>query len=88
MNNKNEWKELDKHLKYLFMAGVVTDSGDQSRAEARIKNYVQKERILAKIKENHAWEIYFSSEEINLPDMVKHFAAMNMKLQSLLTRFN
>ena len=89
---KNEWKELDKHITDLLNKGtndtVYFDTDEVSKYSARIKNYVQKERILAKIKENHQWVIYFQTEEINLPKMAKHFDAMNMKLQSLLTRFN
>jgi hypothetical protein len=85
MSNENEWEELDQHIDDMLMDYVNGDSPE--KYIARIKNFVQKERILAKIKENHAWCLYFQSEEINLPDMVKHFAAMNMKLQSLLTRF-
>ena len=82
----NEWEELDNIIDDLLFDVEERIERDEINI-AHIKNYVQKERILAKIKENHAWEIYFRSEEINLPDMVKHFAAMNMKLQSLLTRF-
>ena len=86
---ENEWKELDKLLEDLNIS-FKSEDGDSviDKYSAHIKNYVQKERILAKIKENHAWCLYFQSKEINLPEMVKHFAAVNMKLQSLLTRFD
>jgi hypothetical protein len=59
MSKENEWEELDKLLDYLHSAGFRDDISE--KYGARIKNYVQKERILAKIKENHQWVNYLQS---------------------------
>jgi hypothetical protein len=85
MSKENEWEKLDKLL--VDVIGNCANPKEAVKYINRVKNYVVKERILAQFKENRAWSEYFASEEINEPDMCKHFEAMGMKLQSLLTRF-
>jgi hypothetical protein len=84
-----KWEEeARKLIDEVISTNVRTEPNVHDRAIVSLLNFIQKQKVIAKIQENHAWATYFGSEEVNNPDMVKHFAAMNVKLESLLTRFH
>lgn len=86
---EEQWEiELDELLdKFLKHSMPDASPGKCLKAVVAIKNFVQKERIIAKLKENQAWSEYFKNKDIDMAHLSKVFDAMSLKYSNLLERF-
>ena len=83
---KEQWEiDLEDKLCALIDAVGKDDETAFLNATVQVKNFVQKERIEARLKENQAWSRYY--KEVKQPEMCTPFDAMIMKYGSLLERF-
>ncbi len=69
------------------LESLLSDHNLDTSELIALKNFIQKEKIMAKVRENNQWIAYFRSKDINKPELVKHFQGMNMKYSGILSRF-
>jgi len=66
---------------------IISDYCPNVSELIKLTNFIQKERVITKIKENQQWSLFFKSEKINKPEIAKVFDAMVIKYGSILERF-
>ena len=86
---KEQWEEILEELVGAVLKASLASNPeyDFDLSMIKLKNFIQKEKIISKVKENQQWIAYFKSPDINKPEIAKHFEGMNMKYCSILERF-
>lgn len=82
---KEQWElELDELLAKLI-ASTTEREAESLIAIVNIKNFVQKQKVIAKLRENQQWVKYFT--KLEQPKLCDPFKAMIIKYSNLLERF-
>ena len=83
---KEPWEvDFEEKMCVLLNAMGRDNEPDFLNAMVQLKNFVQKERVLARINEDKAWSVYF--KEVGNPEICQVFDAMVIKYCELLERF-